>query len=159
MKRCLICGDAFEPDPRTRGIQKVCPKTACGRERKRSADARWRAANPGYRDAAKMRRWAEDYPDYWRRWRAAHPAYVERNRKQTRERVRASRLLFAKQDAIQRDPVGYLEGLRSEAMFAKQDAMIPRLMEGILTFLTLREVFAKQKTIDSACAAVTSSGP
>jgi hypothetical protein len=154
-----VCGDLFVPDVRTRGLQKVCGKPACRRERKRLADTRWRSANPGYRDQDKMRRWAEEYPNYWLAWRAAHPAYVERNRQQTRERVRASRLLFAKQDATQRDPVGYLEGRRAEAMFAKQDAMIPRLIEGILTFLTLREVFAKPKTIDSIPAVMASSGP
>ena len=158
-KPCEVCGDLFMSDVRARGLQKVCGKPACRRERKRLADARWRANNPGYRDQDKMRRWATEYPHYWQNWRAAHPAYVERNRQRPRERIRASRLLFAKQDAIQRDPVGYLEGLRSEAMFAKQDAMIPRLMEGILTFLTLREVFAKPKAIDSIPAAVASSGP
>ena len=158
-KLCGVCGDLFAPDARTRGFQKVCGKPACRRERKRLADARWRANNPGYRDKDKVRQWAAGYPGYWRAWRAVHPVYMERNRQQTRERVQASRLLFAKQDAIQGDPVGYLEGLRLEAMFAKQDAMIPRLMEGILTFLTLREVFAKPKTIDSIPAAVASSAP
>lgn len=119
-----MCGDLFVPDVRTRGLQKVCGKPACRRERKRLADTRWRSANPGYRDQDKMRRWAEEYPNYWLAWRAAHPAYVERNRQQTRERVRASRLI-----------------------------------EGILTFLTLREVFAKPKTIDSIPAVMASSGP
>jgi hypothetical protein len=159
LKTCGICGEAFAPDVRTRGFQKVCGKPACQRERKRLADERWRAKNPGYRDQEKMRRWAAGYPDYWRHWRAAHPAYVERNRQRTRERVRASRLMFAKQDAIRDDPVGYLEGLKAQAMFAKQDAMVPRVLEGILMFLTLREGFAKQKTIDPAGAALTLSRP
>lgn len=158
-KTCEVCGDTFTPDARAREFQKVCGKPACRRERKRLADARWRAANPGYRDQAKIRQWAAAYPDYWQKWRSAHPAYVERNRQQTRERIRASRLLFAKQDAIRDDPVGYLEGLRSEATFAKQDAIIPHVLEGILTFLTLREGFAKPKTIDPAGAAVASSRP
>ena len=159
LKSCGVCGESFAPDARTRELQKVCAKATCRRERKRLADAGWRAKNPGYRDQDKMRRWASGYPDYWRQWRAAHPAYVERNREQTRERVQASRLLFAKQDAIRLDPVGYLEGLRSEAMFAKQDAMTSRVVEGILTFLTLREVFAKPKSIDPAATTVASSGP
>jgi hypothetical protein len=66
--------------------------------------------------------------------------------------------MFAKQDAIRSDPVGYLEGLRGPGMFAKQDAMA-RPVDGILTFLAAREVFAKPKTIDSNPAAVASSGP
>ena len=155
LKTCGVCGEVFVPDARTRKLQKVCGKATCRRERKRLADARWRAKNPGYRDQGKMRQWAAAYPNYWQKWRSAHPAYVERNRQQTRERVRALRLLFAKQDAIRDDPVGYLEDLRSEAMFAKQDAMVPRVLEGILTFLALREVFAKPK--DIALAGATSA--
>lgn len=157
-KRCRVCRDWYRPDPRAREGQTVCAKPACRRERKRRADRRWRAANPGYRDKDKVRRWAASYPDYWQNWRATHPDYVERNREQTRERLKASRLMFAKQDAIRSDPVGYLEGLRGPGMFAKQDAMA-RPVDGILTFLAAREVFAKPKTIDSNPAAVASSGP
>lgn len=141
-KRCRVCRDWYWPDPRTRGLQKVCAKPDCHRERKRQADTQWRANNPGYRDQDKVRKWAAAYPNYWQRWRAAHPDYVERNRDQTRERLKASRLMFAKQDAIRRDPVGYLEDLKRPGMFAKQDAMA-RPVDGILTFLATREVFAK----------------
>lgn len=103
-----------------------------------------------------MRQWAAGYPTYWRSWRAAHPDYVERNRVQTRERQKASRLVFAKQDAIRRDPVGYLEGLRGPGMFAKQDAM-SRPVDGILTFLVDQALFAKQSGIDSTPGPVASS--
>ena len=155
-KRCRVCGDWYRPDPRTRKGQKVCAKSACRQERKRRADRQWRAANPGYRDKDKVRQWAAAYPDYWQHWRATHPDYVERNRDQTRERLKASRLVFAKQDAIRRDPVGYLEGLRDPGMFAKQDAMA-RPVDGILTFLAAPEVFAKPKSMAPAGAGVESS--
>lgn len=150
-KRCRICGAWYWPDARTAGLQKACEEPACRRERKRRADARWRSSNPGYRDPAKVRRWAAEYPDYWRAWRAAHPDYVERNREQTRKRLEVSRLVFAKQDAINRDPVEYLEGLRGPGMFAKQDAMAGPV-DGILTFLVQREVFAKPKGMAPAGA-------
>ena len=68
------------------------------------------------------------------------------------------RLVFAKQDAIRRDPVGYLEGLRGPGMFAKQDA-IAKPVDGILTFLAAREVFAKPKDIAPAGPALGSSYP
>ena len=75
LKPCEVCGKSFAPDARTRELQKVCGKRACRRERKRLADARWRTANPGYRDQNKMRQWAGQYPNYWRLWRAAHPVF------------------------------------------------------------------------------------
>lgn len=141
-KRCGVCLGWYLPDPRTRGIQKTCGNPACRRTRKQRADAQWRAKNPGY-DAtrsAKKQAWAKAYPDYWSSYRATHPAYTDRNREQTCERKRRSCLWFANQDAIQRDPVGYLEGLRGAPRFANQDAM-GRSIEGILTYL-IRAGFA-----------------
>ena len=147
-KRCRVCRDWYRPDPRNRGFQKVCGKPDCRRERKRQADRQWRATDPGYAASrkSKIRDWAKGYPGYWQHYRAAHPDYVQRNRDQTRERLKASRLMFAKQDAIKRDPVGYLEDLRGPGMFAKQDAMA-RPVDGILTFLVERALFAKPTPI------------
>lgn len=146
------------PDARTARFQKVCAAAACRRERKRLADARWWAKNGDYDTArqGKKRAWAAAYPTYWQNYRAQHPDYVERNRELTRRRLKASRLVFANQDAISRDPVGYLQGLRSPGMFANQDAMA-RPVDGILTFLVQREVFANQDNIDPAAQVVASS--
>ncbi len=156
-RRCLICGDGFVPDPRTRQFQKSCSKDSCRRARKALADRAWRARNPGYSSgrAGKTRAWARTYPDYWRDYRAAHPDYAQRNRERTRERIRASRLVFAKQDAIRRDPVGYLASLRPLPLFAKQDAMAG-LIDGIVDFLLDRERFAKPNDMAAASAAVSS---
>ena len=142
-KRCGVCGDGFVADARTRRFQKVCPKPDCRRVRKQQADARWRSKNEGYdaSRAAKKRVWAKTYPHYWQTYRTADPDYAQRNREQTRERVKRSRLLFANQDAIRMDPVGYLAGLQGEGLFANQDAMAHSI-EGILTFLRVREGFA-----------------
>lgn len=156
-RRCMICGEAFVPDARTRRFQKVCGKESCGRARKKLADQKWRAKNPGYSSgrAGKTRAWARGYPAYWREYRAAHPTYAERNRSQTRERMRASRRVFAKQDAIRRDPVGYLGTLRPPPVFAKQDAMAGSI-DGIVTFLVDREMFAKPNDMAPAGVAVAS---
>lgn len=146
------------PDVRTARFQKACGKPACRHQRKWQADAGWRAKNRDYGSVrhGKIRDWAAGYPGYWRAWRAAHPDYVQRNRDQTRERVRASRLMFAKHDAMTQDPVGYLEGLRVPGMFAKHDAM-SRPVDGILTFLVRREGFAKHDGIDPTPLSMASS--
>ena len=133
-RHCLICGATFVPDARTRRIQKVCGKDFCHRARKRLADQKWRAKNPKYSSgrAGKTRIWARDYPGYWRNYRATHPDYAERNREQTRERMRASRGVFAKQDAMAGS------------------------IDGIVTFLIGREVFAKPNDMALAGDAVAS---
>jgi hypothetical protein len=158
-KRCWVCRDWYRPDPRTRRFQKVCGKTACRRERQRRAYGGWAARNRDYDDARrdKIRRWAKD-SDYWKHYRQTHAAYAERNRAKTRERLRRRRAMFAKQNAIRKNAVGYLQGLRTGAWFAKQNAMTHSI-DGILIFLTLREVFAKQSLIALADAAVKSSHP
>ena len=147
-KQCRICREWFMPDARTARFQKTCAAASCQQERKRQADHGWRANNTDY-DASRLAKkctWARGYPDYWRMYRLTHPTYAERNRVKTRERKKASRLRFANQVAITRDPVGYLEGLRPAGMFANQDA-IARPIDGILTFLVRREVFANHDAI------------
>jgi hypothetical protein len=157
-KRCRVCGEWFKADARAARFQKVCAQAACQRERKRLTDARWWAKNQGY-DASrssKKRVWAQAYPNYWQGYRAAHPDYTRRNREQTRQRKKASRLVFANQVAIRRNPVGYLEDLRPPGRFANQVAMT-RSVDGIVTFLVQREGFANQGSIDSAPLPVASS--
>lgn len=157
-KRCRVCEEWFKPDARAARFQKVCAQRACQRERKRLTDARWWTENRGY-DAAragKKRAWAAAHPNYWQDYRAAHPNYTHRNREQTRRRKKASRLVFANQVAIRRNPVGYLEDLRPPGMFANQVTM-NRSVDGILTFLVQREGFANQTSIDPAPLPVASS--
>ena len=148
---CCYCGRDYVPDPRTAAFQKSCRRSACRQARQRHAYQSWWARNRDYDQPRRgnIRRWAKDYPDYWKRYRQTHPAYSERNRRRTRERLRAQRAMFAKQNAIRRDPVGYLEGLKVGPMFAKQNAMA-RPIEGILTYLVSREVFAKPNGMGSA---------
>ena len=56
--------------------------------------------------------------------------------------------MFATQDAIRRDPVGYLQGLRAGAMFATQDS-ITRCINGIILYLAaVPGRFATQDSMD-----------
>ena len=129
-KRCVFCGDAFTPDPRTQH-QIACAKPACRKKRKRQADAIWRRNNRDWFEGrrSKFRQWAAAYPDYWRKSRASRPDYREREK----ERMRLRRARVAKQDAIRRDPVEYLQGLRLVGCVAKQDAMVR--LDGIVDYL------------------------
>ena len=150
-QRCHYCARDYVPDPRTAAFQKSCRRSACRQARQRCAYQSWWARNRDYDQPRRgtIRRWAKDYPSYWKRYRQTHPAYSERNRRRTRERLRDRRAMFAKQNAIRQDPVGYLKGLQGGPLFAKQNAMA-RPIEGILTYLVTREVFAKQNAIGTA---------
>lgn len=129
--RCAYCGREFEPRPNVRRVQKACGRTECRRERKREADRGWRRKNRGWFEGrrGKVRQWAAGYPDYWQKWRREHPGYRERER----ARMRLKRGRVAKQDAIRRDPVGYLEGVRALGRVAKQDEWI--LLDGLVDYL------------------------
>lgn len=146
-KRCHYCGDWYVPDPRTALFQRACPKKACRRQRKRAADRRWCQRNPDCLAARhpKVRQWARDFPQYWKRYRATHPAY----RLKERQRMRRQRVLrVAKQDAIRQNPVGYLADIRSLPLktVAKQDA-IGSQIEGILDYLVAGALVAKPNAI------------
>lgn len=152
-KRCVFCGDAFTPNPRTQH-QIACVKPACRKKRKRQADATWRRNNRDWFEGrrAKVRQWAQAYPDYWRKSRASRPQYREREK----ERMRQRRARVAKQDAIRRNPVGYLEGLRGLRRVAKQDAIVR--LDGIVDYLEAWAV-AKPNAMAPGTAGSLSSLP
>lgn len=146
-KRCLYCGDWYAPNPRTVRFQQACPEKACRRQRKRMADQRWRRHNLSWFASRqpKVRQWARDFPQYWKRYRASHPAY----RLKERRRMRRQRVLrVAKQDAIRQNPVGYLADIRSLPFktVAKQDA-IGTQIDGILDYLIAGAHVAKSNAI------------
>ena len=146
-RRCLYCGGWYQPDARTAQlqIQKACRREGCRKARKQAANLAWRRANPKWREGRKEkeREQAKGHRDYWRQWRASHPQYRERER----ERVRLRRLRVAKEDAIRRDPVGHLEGLRGLGSVAKEDAMGARL-DGIVAYLEVWGGVAKPNDMD-----------
>lgn len=85
---------------------------------------RWWADNPASRQAryekVRDRRREEGY---WDDYRAGHEDYVERNRAQTRGRMRALRARRKEEAGVLADPLKYLEGLGagSEDLFATQE--------------------------------------
>lgn len=150
-KRCLYCGEWFQPNPRTIKHQKACGKKSCKIERKRQAQKRWLKANPGYYKgrSIKVRPWAKEYPDYWQHYRLTHPEYTQKNRIQSCQRMRQRRQMFANKDAISNKPIEYLKNiqcLEQQNMFANKDT-IAQKVEGILAFLMVKEMFAKQNDI------------
>ena len=142
IKECEYCHDAFEANPRLGKRQRVCGKAACRGWRAAASQRQWRLKNPDYDEGSPDRH----RRDYWKNYRSQHPGTVERNRTTTRERMRAQRTLFATQESIRSNPVGYLEGLRPEGLFAPQDS-IRVSIDGILTYLETPGLFATQDAI------------
>jgi hypothetical protein len=105
----------------------------------------------GPAEQQRLREWAGQR-DYWKTYRRQNPDYAERNRIATRERMKRRRTMFAKQDSIQQDPVGYLEGLRRGVMFAKQDSIKRTIHDLILYVEAPLVLFAKQDSMDAPLA-------
>ena len=72
-RKCVCCGDLFEPDSRNAGRQKCCPKNACRAALKAARQQRWLAQpqNQDYFRGAehveRVRAWRATHPGYWRR--------------------------------------------------------------------------------------------
>ncbi|OIO09340.1 MAG: hypothetical protein AUJ52_06595 [Elusimicrobia bacterium CG1_02_63_36] len=166
-KRCLYCERKYEPYGRMAKRQKVCGDGDCVAKHKREMDRRWWARRPECRKArnGKKRAWAEGR-GYWRENRAKNPEYVERNRLQSRERMRRRREM----SRLLRDPAGYLAGLRaaggklfanqellwispdgrvkwSRRVFANQE-LLGHVFDGVLRYLAAQAMFANFKRGD-----------
>ena len=149
-KRCEFCHGWYAPDPRIGEGQLACGRAECGKKRKARADRNWRIKHPGYgvKWKYKLREWAADYPDYWKRYRKTHPEYVERER--NRMRSRRERLkTVAKQDARRQISVEKLESIQAQApkTVAKDDAIHHRV-NGIVDYLFWKEGVAKPNATD-----------
>lgn len=147
-KRCLYCKEIFTPHPRKGNKQETCGKPECRKKRKRETDRKWRKANPQWSQErrGKVRAWAKQHPDYWKQYRDDNPEYVEENRRQTKERMRARRQVFAKQDVIRTSPIESLKAIQAikwQKTFAKQD-VIRLQLDGVLAFLITRECLQNQ---------------
>lgn len=72
-RRCLHCNELYRPDPRTLDRQRHCSAPECRRASKAKAQARWRAKSEnrdyfkGPEQVARVRRWRDAHPGYWRR--------------------------------------------------------------------------------------------
>jgi hypothetical protein len=73
LKPCEVCGIPFEPEATVRQRQRVCDLLSCRQERKRRAQQRWVANNPGYfkNRYANLKEWLAQHPDYLVNYRRA----------------------------------------------------------------------------------------
>jgi len=152
-KRCLYCRSWYVPYARQAKRQKTCGEAECRRKHKRELDRAWRSADPDWSAArrGKVREWARA-KGYWRQWRRVHPEYQAREARRMRRKRSGT---VAKQDLLNRDPVGYLKGVRDLKTLgvAKQDLLGLRFDE-VLDYLIERERVAKQEGADGRCGGV-----
>ena len=103
-RRCQWCGELFNPDPRTKGLQRYCSKPACQTKRQRLNETAWRIKNPECLDYQReqSRHWYIAHPDYSRKRRLRYPRLLKINRDNTRLRMRKirSQRLFDKSKVI-----------------------------------------------------------
>ena len=152
-KRCLNCGELFEPDPRTARFQKFCGDQACQRARRRRKLRRWRILHPDRANhyQPKVRAWAKAYPNYWRRYRAGHANY----RKRERQRMAAKRRrqnCVAKETAIRQivvEKLRALDALKTPKLVANENLILRRVraIEDCLRSTVAAVCVAKQTPI------------
>ena len=94
-RRCQWCEELFEPDPRTKGRQRYCSKPACQTKRQRLNESDWRIKNPDCLDyqRGQSRLWNKSHPEYSRLRRLKYPLISQKNRDDTRVRMRKTRSL------------------------------------------------------------------
>ncbi len=109
-KRCLFCKGLFQPDPRTKGKQRYCSKELCQGKRQRKNERDWRKRNPECVDSQyeQTRQWFKSHPQYSAQRRANNPKILDKNRHQTRVRMKKIRTkqLFDKSKVILTQIVG-----------------------------------------------------
>ncbi len=72
-RKCLHCGELFDPDARNAQHQRYCTEPACRRASKAASQRRWlgKAANRNYfrgaENVARVRLWRAGHRGYWRR--------------------------------------------------------------------------------------------
>ena len=47
-RRCTVCGELFEADPRVGRRQRACSRLECQQERRKQTQSKWRKRNPEY---------------------------------------------------------------------------------------------------------------
>ncbi|MBI4801026.1 MAG: hypothetical protein HY796_00720 [Elusimicrobia bacterium] len=147
-KRCRFCRNWFPHDPRTER-QICCEKPECRKQRKITANRRWRLNNPDYDKsrAGKKRIWARGR-GYWRYYRQTHPAYVAADNKRRRKAYKNHKF-SANQDAIAKIALEKLASIRDiiPNPSANQD-MIARRGDVIVDYLFLKESSANRNATD-----------
>ena len=165
-RRCPYCGKWFTAKPGRGKRQVTCLHSECQSAHKKVLDRKWHTANPertlGRRK--KINDWASGR-NYWHDWRLAHADYVERNRRQTCERMRKKREVQRQTRAILANPMGYLRGLKADVCKTRtggprrptrngvmvDDVCKTRSGDGVLVgmvdYMIAREMFAKHENL------------
>lgn len=126
LARCPYCGRWYAIHPRLWGRQKTCGDPECRAKHKAALNRQWWADHPEKqqaRYAAVLERRRRER--YWNKRRDKYPEYVQRNREQTKVRMRRLRARRKAVAEVLHDPVKYLEGLGAgcEEMFATQESI------------------------------------
>jgi hypothetical protein len=101
--KCLSCGEVYTVDVRNRGRQKYCGKGECQRVSKTASQRRWLAKPQNrhyFRDAenaARVRRWQQAHPGYWRN--------TTRYRRRTLQEISPSKALIPFEKGIDTPPL------------------------------------------------------
>lgn len=101
--KCLSCGQAFTIDVRNRGRQKYCGKPECQLASKAASQRRWLSQPQSrhyFRDAenaARVRRWQQAHPDYWRN--------TTRSRRRTLQETSPGKTLILQENGSSRPPL------------------------------------------------------
>jgi hypothetical protein len=72
-RKCLCCGELFQPDVRNLRHQRHCAKPACHQASKAASQRRWLAKSEnrdyfrGAMNVARVQAWRAAHPGYWRR--------------------------------------------------------------------------------------------
>lgn len=92
-RRCPNCGQLFRPDPRLKGKQRYCSDLNCQSHRQRRNEKAWLLRNPEVTEYKReqTREWWQSHPGYSGQRRQEDQGLLERNRKQTRQRMRKLR--------------------------------------------------------------------
>lgn len=135
-KHCPACGKLFYPDPRTKGKQKYCSESQCQRIRQRKNEADWRKRNPDSLSDQyeQSKKWHKAHPDYSRKRRDKVPGLSEKNRKDTKIRMRKIRgkEVFDKSKSI----ITQLVGIKGKNCYLTQGKtwLVLRLTKASLLF-------------------------
>lgn len=101
-KRCVICGEIFEPAACRWKQQKVCYRASCRKQSKVRAQGRWSGKNPGYfRGRYGSLKGCWDYAGYLRGYRVEHPEYVAADNRARRKRRKRQRISGVRSADIQ----------------------------------------------------------
>jgi hypothetical protein len=82
-RKCLHCGEFYQPDRRNLRHQRYCAKPECRKRSKAASQRRWlqRPENQAYfrspENCQRVKDWRQRHPGYWRKKKARPPAPLQ----------------------------------------------------------------------------------